>query len=142
MATKKILLAYDSSDGSQKALEWTIEYAKKNASEVHVVTVIDSAGWITLEPMSQLIDLEEMRSNYLRKLNEATQTLCDGFSCSVQRKVLEGNPTAELLQYAKEEKVDLIICGSHGMSNIGAMLLGSVAHKLVTYAACPVVVVK
>jgi len=38
----KIVLALDGSDGSNKALDWTINFAKSNSAQVHVVTVIDS----------------------------------------------------------------------------------------------------
>jgi nucleotide-binding universal stress UspA family protein len=47
-----------------------------------------------------------------------------------------------MLDYAEEQKIDLIVVGTRGRSGIKKMLLGSVASGLVTYAACPVLVVK
>jgi nucleotide-binding universal stress UspA family protein len=49
---------------------------------------------------------------------------------------------AALVNYADEEEADLIIIGTRGRSGIGKMLLGSVASGVVTYAPCPVLVVK
>ena len=46
------------------------------------------------------------------------------------------------LDYAEEQKIDLIVVGTRGRSGIEKMLLGSVASGLVTYAACPVLIVK
>ena len=49
---------------------------------------------------------------------------------------------AALVNYADQEKADLIVIGTRGRSGISKMLLGSVALGVVTYAPCPVVVVK
>jgi len=47
-----------------------------------------------------------------------------------------------IVEYAEEKKIDLIVIGSKGMSGLKRMLLGSVASGVVTYADCPVLVVK
>jgi nucleotide-binding universal stress UspA family protein len=47
-----------------------------------------------------------------------------------------------IVNYSDHEKADLIMIGTRGRSGIGKMLLGSVASGVVTYAPCPVVVVK
>ena len=47
-----------------------------------------------------------------------------------------------MLDYAEEQKIDLIGVGTRGRSGIKKMLLGSIASGLVTYASCPVLVVK
>jgi nucleotide-binding universal stress UspA family protein len=49
---------------------------------------------------------------------------------------------AALVNYADAEKADLIVIGTRGRSGIGKMLLGSVASGVVTYAPCPVLVVR
>jgi len=49
---------------------------------------------------------------------------------------------AALLNYADQEKADLIVIGTRGRSGISKMLLGSVASGVVTFAPCPVVVVR
>ncbi|MGA7977566.1 MAG: universal stress protein [Nitrososphaeraceae archaeon] len=47
-----------------------------------------------------------------------------------------------IVEYAEEHKIDLIVVGTRGMSGIKKMLLGSTASGVVTYAHCPVTVVK
>ena len=47
-----------------------------------------------------------------------------------------------MLDYAEEQNINLIVVGTRGRSRIKKMLLGSVASGLVTYASCPVLVVK
>ena len=47
-----------------------------------------------------------------------------------------------IVSYAEEENIDLIVIGTRGRSGFTKLLLGSVASKVVTYAHCPVLVVK
>jgi nucleotide-binding universal stress UspA family protein len=49
---------------------------------------------------------------------------------------------SSMLDYAEEQKIDLIAVGTRGRSGIKKLLLGSIASGLVTYASCPVLVVK
>jgi nucleotide-binding universal stress UspA family protein len=49
---------------------------------------------------------------------------------------------AAIVNYADREKADLIVIGTRGRSGVSRMLLGSVASGVVTYAPCPVLVVK
>jgi len=53
-----------------------------------------------------------------------------------------GDAATEILAYAKENRVDLIVCGSRGLSEITGWLLGSVSRKLVHYAGYSVLIVK
>jgi nucleotide-binding universal stress UspA family protein len=53
-----------------------------------------------------------------------------------------GDAATEILEYAKTENIDLIICGSRGLSEFRGWLLGSVSRKLVHYADCSVLIVK
>lgn len=50
--------------------------------------------------------------------------------------------TSTMLDYAEEQNINLIVVGTRGRSRIKKMLLGSIASGLVTYASCPVLVVK
>ena len=59
-----------------------------------------------------------------------------------KRKVVGGIPTSAILEYAEENKADMIIVGSRGLSMVKGALLGSVSQHLVEYASCPVMVVK
>lgn len=47
-----------------------------------------------------------------------------------------------IVEYAEEHKIDLIVIGTKGLSGIKKMLLGSTASGVVTYAHCPVMVIK
>ena len=65
-------------------------------------------------------------------------------SINVQTEVIvsEGSVSKEITEYAEDHKIDLIVVGTRGMTGIKKMLLGSTASEVVTYAHCPVLVVK
>ena len=53
-----------------------------------------------------------------------------------------GSPNVEIVRYAREHQIDLIVLGTHGRGLIGHMLLGSVAERVVRTAPCPVLAVR
>ena len=56
--------------------------------------------------------------------------------------LLEGDPAGEIVDYARDASVDLIVMGTHGRSGLAHVLLGSVAEKVVRKAPCPVLTVR
>jgi nucleotide-binding universal stress UspA family protein len=60
----------------------------------------------------------------------------------VKLSVREGSPFVEIVRYAREEHIDLIVMGTHGRGPIAHMLLGSVAEQVLRKAPCPVLVVR
>jgi nucleotide-binding universal stress UspA family protein len=54
----------------------------------------------------------------------------------------EGEPATAILHQAEQEKIDLIVMGTHGRTGLAYMLLGSVAEKVVRRAACPVLTIR
>ncbi len=57
-------------------------------------------------------------------------------------KTQVGSPHREIVRYATEHQVDLIVLGTHGRGPLGHMLLGSVAERVVRTAPCPVLTVR
>ena len=55
---------------------------------------------------------------------------------------MEGNPAIEVVKYAQENKVDLVVVGTLGRSGLSRFLLGSTAEKIIRTAPCPVLVVR
>ena len=56
--------------------------------------------------------------------------------------MVSGEPFEEIIRYAKDQEIDLIVLGIHGRSTLASMLLGSVAEKVVGKAPCPVMTVR
>ena len=56
--------------------------------------------------------------------------------------MLEGNPSEELIRYAEEEKMDVVVMGTLGKTGLDRLLLGSVAGNLVRHSKVPVMVIR
>jgi nucleotide-binding universal stress UspA family protein len=84
---------------------------------------------------------KNVEENARKKLKAIEENLTDkGFAVTVRLE--RGVPFREILRVAEEEEVSLIIIGSHGMSNVAEMLLGSVSEKVVRKSKSPVLVIK
>ncbi len=60
----------------------------------------------------------------------------------VMTEVQMGRPFIEIIRYAREKKIDLIVLGTHGRSGLKHVLLGSVAERVVRKAPCPVLTIR
>jgi nucleotide-binding universal stress UspA family protein len=61
---------------------------------------------------------------------------------NVESVLLKGNTSEELIRYAEEEKMDVIIMGTIGKTELDRLLLGSVTGNLVRHSKVPVMVIK
>jgi nucleotide-binding universal stress UspA family protein len=85
-----------------------------------------------------MIDLVDQAETELHDF--ATRNLKD--TVLEQVKVAVGRPAEEILRVAREEKVDLIVMGTHGRTGVRHLLLGSVAEAVSRHAPCPVFTVR
>lgn len=148
---KKILVAVDGSKPSLNAGNEAIDVAKKHQAELIALYVIPSDI-----RYGHTEDVET--SGIPRPLKGIVMTAMQGgqkYVDEVKLKATESNVSVgtdvvistnsvvkTIVEYAEEKKIDLIVIGSKGMSGLKRMLLGSVASGVVTYADCPVLVVK
>lgn len=70
------------------------------------------------------------------------KSLGDMKGINVEPVLLEGNPAEELIRYAEEEKMDIVVMGTLGKTGLDRLLLGSVAENLVRHSKVPVMVVR
>jgi nucleotide-binding universal stress UspA family protein len=157
-----ILLAFDGSETSYKALVEAEELANLSQARLTVVYVMDPpptyerpilSGMAVLnqpmtfagpvpttqddieEPVKPLDDPSEpILSDAKLKLSNASKKL--------EFVKLTGNPAQEICEYAKHNNVDLIVIGSRGLSGIQKLVMGSVSGQVTTQAECPVLIVK
>jgi nucleotide-binding universal stress UspA family protein len=141
---RKILVAIDGSDSALRALD----YAQHEASLVpgtalHLLTV--------LEPVRVYGEIE-VYVDEARMREVARQQASAGLDVAVARlgnsgipltsEVLEGEPAEIIAQRAAQLGCDAIVTGTRGLGRIGALLMGSVAQKVVHLASTPVTLVK
>jgi len=60
----------------------------------------------------------------------------------VEKKVVKGIPYEEILKYASDEKIDMIVMGTYGRVGLQRLIFGNTAERVVRRAPCPVMTVK
>jgi nucleotide-binding universal stress UspA family protein len=135
----KLLLAYDGSENSKRALDVAVEIAASSGAHLHVIKVVDTATLVGLELDDRLI--EELRGRAERDVREAVD-VAGSRGVKAEGSVLVGDPVEAVLQQADAIGADLIVTGSRGLSTLKRVLLGSVSMGIVTGSRRPVLVVK
>src|SRR5262245_55859864 len=142
---RRILVPTDFSSHSQNALRYAAALAEKFGSRICLLHVVqDLAVFIP--------DMITVAPPILPAPEQMTSAVQDAFErlvkenrlehLTVEREVREGNPFAEIVRFAREQNVDLIVMGTHGHTGLAHMLLGSVTEKVVRKASCPVLTVR
>jgi len=144
MEIKKILFPTDFSEGSSHALEYAIDMAKRYGAKLYFVHVIydiaKAAGWyVPHTSMDEMYrDIEKSAEKELGRFGLEESRALKG----AERIVLKGVPHTEIVKFAKDNTIDLIIIGTHGRKGMGRILFGSTAAQVVRYAPCPVLAVR
>ena len=149
----KILIAVDGSESSMDAVDYALTIAKKASVSLIALHVMYSpAGYaysdnlIGFSTSSSIEDLLEKCKQefqpWFDKIKEKAYKNNGKIQLKTDLILTPASIVGAIIQYAEHEKVDLIVIGTRGRSGIKKMLLGSVAAGVVTYAHCPVMVVK
>ncbi|HOX39533.1 MAG TPA: universal stress protein [Candidatus Brocadiia bacterium] len=136
----KILMPTDFSDNAGVAIPYALEIARRYNAELHIVTVLDTRTFDTFAcpiPGDFLSAATQEADKYLTQLVSSIDTQ----GVAVKAVSLAGVPFVEIIGYARQESVDLIIVATHGRSGITHAILGSVTEKIVRKAPCPVLTV-
>jgi nucleotide-binding universal stress UspA family protein len=134
---KKILVGFDGSEGSEQALNRAILLLDEYG-ELILLAVVPTAADKSLVDTDAYANLKKKAENIV---NSAIEDLGKP-AFLVKGIVEEGDAAAKIIDVSNRLKVDLIVLGSKGTSELGRYLLGSVANKVVQYAAKPVMVVR
>lgn len=140
MKIKKILVPVDGSEQSMKAARYAIEMAGQVGAELLLIHCHTPFPMVMGEPQLQVA---------VKKINEKSMEIMGQFvpvfkesGVTFKDRIIEGHPGDVIPDLARSEKCDMIIMGSRGMSNIKSLVLGSVTHKVLHLAGCPVLVIK
>ncbi|MDQ3854012.1 MAG: universal stress protein [Thermoproteota archaeon] len=148
---EKVLVCIDGSESSMKAADYAVMLAKQNNAEVIGLNVIVSQLGYAYSAGAFGLVTPNTINNMLEKSKQEAQKWFDeigknAVTSGVKFKTeVVASPTSTvpaIVDYADRNKVDLIVVGTRGRSGFTKLLLGSVASGVVTYASCPVMVVK
>ncbi len=137
---KKILLAYDGSDGAKLALEKVVDFAKLANAELHLLAVGRIPEYA--ETVSETEEArEQARSYYSKIMEDAADHLKQG-GLSAKVHIDFGKPADTILRIAEELKVDLVVLGTHPHTAVRRRFLGATVDKVIDHAHCSVLVIR
>jgi nucleotide-binding universal stress UspA family protein len=139
----KILLAADGSKYTRHAANYLIRHlrmfgARPHVELIHVRVPIPGRAAAALGPRI----VQGYYSSEARKALAVAGRILDRAGIRYREKLLIGDPGAEIARFAKTEKFDLVLMGSHGHGALMNMVLGSVATKVLAHCKVPVLLVR
>jgi len=137
----KILVAIDSSDASMDAADYATAMSQRYNAELYALHVIH-ADVDLYWPHATSDFMRNMRNEGEKYLNKV-KVKANEKDIQIKTEIISSKDiSGGILNFAEENNIDLIVIGTRGKSGFKRLLLGSVASHVVTYAHCPVLVVK
>ncbi len=140
---RRILVPIDFSEHAEYVIEWASHLALEHSSHLSLLHVYHLP-----------VEFQQLEGAYLppdfwtNVKKEADQTLSRYVGdirqkgLAVEAVVREGYPATVIVDEATAQNADLIVIGTHGLSGLKHLLLGSIAERVVQKAPCPVLAVK
>lgn len=137
----RIVVGVDGSEGSLHALSWAGREARRRGATLEVVVAWTYPTPVLLVPVApDPPQVKELRKQAHDLVDHALEKTADDVAgVDVERRIVEGDTSAVLIERAKE--ADLLVVGSRGLGGFRGLLLGSVSQQCVQHAKTPVVVV-
>lgn len=139
----KILIPTDFSEPSERALKVGTAIAKRQKADITLLYVLDR--YSHLQPSEVFLPGvkigPDIKSSLEEKLNVLSKKIHERTKINTTFKVVAGNPSGCICEFAFQEDFSLIVMGSHGISGIREFFMGSEAFRVVKNATCPVLTV-
>ncbi len=139
---QKILVPVDFSRHSEIARNYGCDFAEKFGAELHLLTVVQ-------EMIGDMDAFYAVPGNYAQEVRAESERRLATFldpkwsnGKNISRYAVSGVPFLEIVRYARENAIDLIVMGTHGRGAVKHILMGSVAERVVRTAPCPVLTVR
>lgn len=141
---QNILVPFDLTTQSTRAVKVAFDIAKTRKSKVTLLTCLEGDAWhhkyYDARADSALIKQQKkVTKKYLEKLEPTAER----YGVTLKSRILPSkNVVKDIVNFAKTGKYDLVVIGSHGRSGFDKWLLGSVANGVSQKVHCPVMIVK
>jgi nucleotide-binding universal stress UspA family protein len=151
---KHILVAFDGSEPAKLALDHGVVVAENLEAKLTILSVVPRVMMPVFPdegfgaaPITAAQDLGEyqdkMKAIYQKSLEDAEKDIKDAFpDIEISSLLLEGRPSATIVDTAEEKNADLIVIGSRGIGGITGWILGSTSRRVVDSCTKPILVVK
>lgn len=141
---QRLLLPTDFSDYARAAVDYACTLAEKFHAELHLVHVLET-HISTIPQMSMAFAMPQYSEEARQAADKTLHEYLDAEwvkNQHVLHAVLKGEPFLEIIRYAREKDIDMIVLATHGRTGLAHVLMGSVAEKVVRMAPCPVLTVR
>jgi nucleotide-binding universal stress UspA family protein len=135
-----ILVPFDGSDSSTKALIKACALAKIDGAEVSVLYVIPR-----YEEMIDFFKTEMIKKSLFQeaqKIVERATAIAAQAGVMIKATVQEGHAGEKIVEISDTMKHDLIVVGTHGWSGMNKAVMGSTAERVIAYASCPILIAR
>ena len=135
---KKLLVAYDGSSDSKKALEIALELSRKFDSEVHLLTIIEQLPHYA----ATIGEVKEALAEITKEIEKEQTLVCEGArdqGVDIRCRILPGHEVEAIIAYAQKGNFDALLLGRKGQSAILHTQSGSTAVQITSHAPCTVI---
>lgn len=139
---EKILIANDASEKTKDAVKEAVELAETTKAELHTIFVINSTAFESIPESGLWTKTKNILKQEGEEANKKVKKKCNKREVPCKSTVVEGVPDREIIKYAKEKDIDLIVMGNSSKKGVDKFLLGSVAEKVLRSSDIPVLVVR
>jgi nucleotide-binding universal stress UspA family protein len=140
---KKILFPIDFSECSKKVFPFALEMAQKFDAKLYLLFVARDISYLTTVDVPWEL-LSDTVAEVARAGENRMQAFCDkelSDFLNYESKVVTGDPADEIMKFANEQDIDLIVMGTHGRKGLDRTLMGSVADHVIKNAPTPVLTI-
>jgi len=141
----RILVAVDGSPFAERALAHAVDLSKKYHAKLLIVHVVLRRFYAVTPSeagvLATTVFVKEMESEG-KKIIAKSEEVAKAAGTEYECKLMQGVPADEIVKIAQAEKVDLIVIGSRGLTEVRAFLLGSVSDKVSHHSKCQILIVK
>lgn len=139
----RIVVAYDHSDLSKKALKMAMNLAKQDKKiELIVVMVLQPERHLPYSYGMAISSYEELRLEEMKAIRNEIEKELIPLPNHTRTYILDGSPGPVIVEFVKQNDADLVVMGSRGLSGLKELFLGSVSHYVVQKSTCPVLIAK
>lgn len=138
----RILVGVDGSDGSRQALQWAVDEAALRDTGIDVLNAYQTEYiyYVDLPAVAHAVPRYDLEAAAKMAVEDVVDSINNPAEIDIQVEYINsGNPAGELVLRSADH--DLIVLGSRGLGGLAGLLLGSVTHKVVQHADCPVTII-
>lgn len=145
MEIKKILVPVDFTDTSETAIREAVHLARGLKASIYLIHVIEAYSALSsgmLYGQTIVPSAIELEGAVKKQMEEVRGRIKSQMGTLPKMIIAKGSVYAEIISYAKKEKIDLVMMGTHGAAGYKELFIGSNAQRVVTLSEIPVLTIQ